>query len=134
MIQSLEDQLKTREEFFDNQLKLKECQISDLIQEKVSLSTVINHGNMKVEELERVNNELQDELSSLQDKYEADQSFLHNELEKATEEMHEKLESVTLERQDYYKKYLDKEHENSQLMAFILSEGLQLPRLQKINY
>ena len=47
--------------------------------------------------------------------------------------MHDKLETLSAERQDYYKKYLEKEHENSQLMSFILSEGLQLPRFQKIK-
>jgi hypothetical protein len=40
---------------------------------------------------------------------------------------------MTAEKQEYFKKYLEKENENSQLMSFILQEGLQLPRLRKLD-
>lgn len=43
--------------------------------------------------------------------------------------MQSRLEIVSLERDNLFRRVIDKEHENHQLMSFVLMEGLQLPEL-----
>jgi FtsZ-binding cell division protein ZapB len=156
-ILQLQNQRRQCEDDFLSKIALKEKEIEELRQKKVSFSAVIQHSNNKVDELEVENSQLQTIVKELEGKCETNQVYFNNQLEKvrieqlfssatqlslflrfllplqAYDDLHAKLEIVTTERQDFYKKYLEKEHENSQLMSFILSEGIQLPIFRKVN-
>lgn len=46
--------------------------------------------------------------------------------------LHARLEKIWTEREVLCKRLVEKEHENHQLMSFILMEGLQLPELMPV--
>ena len=88
---SSKEQLATQQKQFSEkfeamelELKTKAIEISDLMQEKVSLSAVINQSSLKIEELEKLNQILQKDLVLLQEKHQQSEIFLQNQIEKVS--------------------------------------------------
>jgi hypothetical protein len=53
----------------------------------------------------------------------------HNAVPQSYDTLHARLERILIEREALCRRLVEKEHENHQLMSFVLMEGLQLPEL-----
>eukprot|EP01039_Chlorochromonas_danica_P009783 gene9783-10818_t len=102
-----------------------------LSNENQTLKNMLREATDKSQQLMEHAEGLQQQVDSLNSKCESTSDFLNHELEMAYEQLHDKLEQVWSARIDAGTKLWLKEHENEQLMSFILSEGLQLPDLPK---
>lgn len=47
--------------------------------------------------------------------------------------MHSKLESAVAKKDEYRLKLMEYDYEKDQILAYMLSEGLQMPRLTPLN-
>lgn len=54
-------------------------------------------------------------------------------LYQAFESMHTKLERVIAKKDEYLMKIMENDYEKDQILAYMLSEGLQLPHLVKLD-
>ena len=84
LIVLLRQQLKEKEELFEQRISEKDAVLKDLQQQNVSLNTVVNHGNMKIEELLKENDQLKQQVSLLQTKCDSNEASFLRELEKVS--------------------------------------------------
>lgn len=81
-MKSLQQQLKEQTEQFETRNKAQEKLLSDIQQQNISLTTVFDHANMKIEELEKQNESLVQKVDALELKNESNESFFNKKLEK----------------------------------------------------
>jgi FtsZ-binding cell division protein ZapB len=82
VILQLQNQRRQCEDDFLSKIALKEKEIEELRQKKVSFSAVIQHSNNKADELEVENSQLQAIVKELEAKCETNQVYFNNQLEK----------------------------------------------------
>lgn len=120
--------------------KLKE-QIRVLLEEKKQLKeTVSSQDNLLNSNAETIAN-LQHNIEELKSHVETAESIqsetetcLNEELEQAYESLHSKLEKLWSDRDKYWTQLQIANHENTQLMSFILTEGLETPALPPLRH
>ncbi|KAJ1430099.1 hypothetical protein B484DRAFT_449049 [Ochromonadaceae sp. CCMP2298] len=83
----------------------------------------------RIEELDASGRELRAELEAQSDSYSESLALLQSEQERSFDQLHQRLECIWGERDAFLRRLVEKEHENHQLMSFLLMEGLQLPEL-----
>lgn len=137
--------------------KLKlETDNDSLTQERERLQAVVASLTENIHTVEGDNFQLQTQLTKSKEQCEDAARFLNHELEKvkilelilyhlkalheilffilkAYENMHSKLERSLGRKDEYQMKLMELDHEREQMLAFMLSEGLQLPRLVPFN-
>lgn len=108
----------------------------------------------KGQDLENENRTLKADLTKAREQCTDAARFLNRELEKvgtilhntcnylvthfpttyqAFESMHTKLERVIAKKDEYLMKIMENDYEKDQILAYMLSEGLQLPHLVKLD-
>lgn len=85
MMKLLQRQLKEKEEQQEKQLREKEAAYRELEQEKFSLTSVVTHSQMRIDDLEKHNLLLQQQIVALEEKCESNQVLFHDQLDKVSQ-------------------------------------------------
>lgn len=154
VIQKLNDQLAQLMEEKRSEKERQENEILFLKSERERLNSSVQVLTRRCEVAERENNHLNEELSKTREHCTDAARFLNSELEKvwhiaiekrgllltkqlfilqAFESMHTKLERVIAKKDEYRMKIFENENERDQILAFMLSEGLQMPIMAPLN-
>lgn len=100
-----------------------------VLNENSALRSMLIDVSNKSTELTAHCDRLQEQVTTLTKQVADSSQFLNHELEAAYERMHGKMERQWHQRVQVGERLWIKEHQVEQLLAFILSEGLQLPHL-----
>jgi DNA repair exonuclease SbcCD ATPase subunit len=133
IIQRLSEQLTQLMEEKRSETETRENEILLLRNERDRLNVSVQLLTGRWEGVERENNYLNEELGKAREHCTDAARFLNRELEKAFESMHTKLERDIAKKDEYRMKIFENENERDQILAFMLSEGLQMPLMAPLN-
>jgi len=126
---SMKDEMASQESSLCLEIRKLSEERDRLAKDLAVQQTYLDESVVRINDLDASSRELKTELETQTARYSENLTQLAREQEHSYDQLHARLETIWGERDAFCRRLVEKEHENHQLMSFILMEGLQLPEL-----